>query len=72
MTDILIRDISDAALGEIDRLAAEAKISRNEYLRRWVNNGFRPVGKVTRADLARFAEMAKDLADPEIMRQAWS
>ena len=46
MTDILIRDVSDAALAEIDRLAAEAEISRNEYLRRWVNNGFRQTAKV--------------------------
>jgi hypothetical protein len=30
------------------------------------------IDRVGRADLERFAELARDLVDPEIMRQAWS
>jgi hypothetical protein len=30
------------------------------------------IDKMSRADLERFAELARDLADPEVMRQAWS
>jgi hypothetical protein len=72
MSDILIRDIPEATVAEIDRRASELGISRNEYLRRWLDQGIRPARKVTTDDLRRFSRLASDLDNPEVMRQAWS
>lgn len=72
MTDILIRDVPDATVTEIDQRASDLGISRNEYLRRWLSQGIRPTQRVTADDLRRFSRLASDLADPEVMRQAWS
>lgn len=72
MSDILIRDVPDAAVAEIDRRAHDMGISRNEYLRRWISRDFRPVEPVTPADLGRLSRLARDLGDPDIMREAWS
>lgn len=72
MSDILIRDVPEATIKEIDRRASDLGISRSEYLRRWLDQGIRPAEKVTTDDLRRFSRLATDLADPEIMRQAWS
>lgn len=72
MSDILIRDVPEATVVEIDRRASDLGISRSEYLRRWLDRGIRPARKVTADDLRRFSRLASDLADPEVMRQAWS
>jgi hypothetical protein len=72
MSDILIRDVPEATVAEIDRRASDLGISRNEYLRRWLDRDIRPTQKVTADDLRRFSRLADDLADPEVMRQAWS
>lgn len=72
MSDILIRDVPEATVMEIDRRASDQGISRNEYLRRWLDQGIRPARKVTADDLRRFSRLARDLADPEVMRRAWS
>jgi hypothetical protein len=72
MSDILIRDVPEATVMEIDRRASDLGISRNEYLRRWLDRDIRPAQKVTADDLRRFSRLASDLADPEVMRQAWS
>jgi hypothetical protein len=72
MSDILIRDVPEATVREIDRRASDLGISRNEYLRRWLDHGIRPAHKVTADDLRRFSRLASDLTDPEVMRQAWS
>lgn len=73
MSDILIRDVPEATVMEIDRRAKDLGISRNEYLRRWLEQGIRPAAqKVTTDDLRRFSRLAKDLSDPGVMSQAWS
>lgn len=72
MTDILIRDISEVTVAEIDRRARDLGISRNEYLRRWLDQGIREATPVTIDDFRRFRQIARDLADPEVMRQAWT
>jgi hypothetical protein len=72
MTDILIRDVPDSAVDEIDRRAHDMGVSRSELLRRWLTRDFRPAVPVTTGDLNRFAELAKDLCNPEVMGQAWS
>lgn len=72
MTDILIRDISEATVAEIDRRARDLGISRNEYLRRWLDQGIREATPTTVDDFRRFRQLTRDLADPEVMRQAWT
>ena len=73
MADILIRGVPDDLVVEIDAKAASAGLSRAEYLRRVLaRERTRGAGKVTMADLERFAERCADLADPKIMAKAWS
>lgn len=72
MSDILIREVPDATVAEIDRRAHELGISRNEYLRRWLDQTIRPAASTTIEDLRRVGRLTRDLADPDVMRQAWS
>ncbi|MFD6158848.1 ribbon-helix-helix protein, CopG family [Nocardia sp. NPDC060256] len=73
MTDILIRDVPDSTIAEIDRRAKDLGVSRSEFLRRWISRDFRSAAApVTAADLDRLGRLARDLDDPEVMRQAWS
>lgn len=74
MPNILIRDLSEEAIERIDAKATHLGLSRNEYLRRQLeaesaSESERPL--LTRADLVRAAEAARDLNDPEIMAGAW-
>lgn len=72
MPDILIRDVPESTVAEIDRRASHVGISRNEYLRRWLDTEIRAAQPVTPEDLRRVARLARDLADPDVMREAWS
>jgi hypothetical protein len=72
MSDILIRDVPESTVTEIDRRAGDLGISRNEYLRRWLDTEIRATQPVTAEDLRRFGRLARDLADPDVMREAWS
>jgi hypothetical protein len=72
MSDILIRDVAESTVAEIDRRASDLGVSRNEYLRRWLDTEMRIVQPVTAEDLRRFGRLARDLADPDVMREAWS
>ena len=73
MADVLIRDVPDEVLAVVDRRAAALGLSRSEYLRRQLSQeAARSEVAVTRADLQRLSELARDVEDPEIMRQAWS
>jgi hypothetical protein len=72
MSDILIRNVAESTVAEIDRRAGDLGISRNEYLRRWLDTEMRIVQPVTAEDLRRFGRLACDLADPDVMREAWS
>ena len=72
MPDILIRDVPEATVIEIDRLAHDRGISRNEFLRRWLDQGIRPAEPVTADDLRRVSRLTCDLREPDVMRQAWS
>lgn len=73
MPDILIRNVSEAAIEEIDKRAADAGLSRNEFLKRELERDMRPEPerRTTLEDLRRSAELTKDLLDPEIMAGAW-
>lgn len=73
MPDLLIRNVDDEIVRRIDADADRQGLSRNEYLRREIgrlsHRGPRPA---TLADLARSADALADLADDDVMRQAWS
>jgi len=73
MPDILIRDVPDEVLAALDAHAATLGLSRNEYLRRHLaQDAHRSGVQVTLEDLQWFTATFGDLADPEVMRQAWS
>jgi len=74
VSDVLIRGLSEAAVGRIDADAAAHGLSRNEYLRRRFEAERSPSaaqGQLTIEDLRRAAEAAKDLNDPTVMDAAW-
>jgi hypothetical protein len=62
------RQIAAQRLG----LAGDLGVSRNEYLRRWLDKEMRATQRVTAEDLRRVGRLASDLADPAVMREAWS
>jgi hypothetical protein len=72
MTDLLIRDVPEEVIAAIDAKARRVGVSRTEFLRRTLmRESATAGGEVTVGDLARFAETFADLADDDIMRQAW-
>lgn len=73
MPNILVRDLSQEAVDRIDSAAANLGLSRNEYLRRKLEEGANPTGQqtVTAEDWQRSAEVFADLADPTVMDAAW-
>ncbi|HLK00333.1 MAG TPA: ribbon-helix-helix protein, CopG family [Streptosporangiaceae bacterium] len=71
MTDMLIRDVPDEVIAIVDAHAARLGISRSEYVRRRLAQDAAGASKVSVADLQRFAEDFSDLADPDVMTQAW-
>jgi hypothetical protein len=73
MSDVLIRDVPDDVLAVIDHRASHLGLSRSEYLRRQLSQeAARGEEPVTTADLQRLSHTLRDLADPEVMDQAWS
>jgi hypothetical protein len=73
MPNILIRDLSQEAVDRVDAAAANLGLSRNEYLRRKLEEGTGPGGErvVTAEDWQRSADVFADLADPTVMDAAW-
>lgn len=73
MPNVLIRGLSDSAIKRIDAEAAALGLSRNEFLRRRLEQGVsRPAGATVDADdWRRSAEVFGDLADPDVMDAAW-
>lgn len=72
MTDLLIRAVPDAVLAAIDQRAKRLGLSRTEFLRRTLaREASRAHGSLTVEDLERFSELAADLTDERVMRQAW-
>jgi len=72
MTDILIRDVPEDVVAAVDALAARLGLSRSEYVRRRLaQDAARQDFPVSVEDLARFADVFGDLADPDVMSQAW-
>lgn len=72
MTDVLIRDVPDDVIAALDAHAGRLGLSRSEYVRRRLaQDAARPGSLVSVEDLARFTEVFGDLADPDVMSQAW-
>lgn len=73
MTNVLIRGLSDETIARIDRSAEKLGLSRNEYLRRRLEGDTprAPMATTTEADWKRSGEIFADLADPEVMADAW-
>jgi plasmid stability protein len=72
MGDVLLRDVPDEVLAALDARAARLGLSRSEYLRRRLTqDAALAPGTVSVDDLATFASVFKDLADPDVMSAAW-
>jgi Ribbon-helix-helix protein, copG family len=72
MTDVLIRDVPDDVIAALDAHAGRLGLSRSEYVRRRLAQDAATSGSpVSVRDLARFADLFGDLADPDVMSQAW-
>ena len=72
MTDMLIRDVPDDVIAALDAHARRLGLSRSEYVRRRLAQEAATFGSpVSVQDLARFADSFGDLADPDVMSQAW-
>jgi hypothetical protein len=72
MTDMLIRDVPEEVLAAVDARAGRLGLSRSEYVRRRLaQDAAASNTAVTTADLTRFGELFADLADPDVMGQAW-
>jgi len=73
VTDVLIRNVSEDALAQIDEQASNLGLSRSEYLRRQIEQlASRRSSSVSRVDFERLSELAVDLLDDDVMRDAWS
>lgn len=70
--NLLIRDIPDDVVAALDAEAGRLGLSRSEYVRRTLTlASARATDAVTVGDLSRFAKTFADLADPDVMAQAW-
>lgn len=73
MTDVLIRGVPDDDLSIIDQRAARLGLSRGEYLRRRIaQDAHRQQAEIDVDVLKRAADLAQDLLDNAVMRDAWS
>jgi plasmid stability protein len=72
MTDMLIRDVPDDVIAALEAHARRLGLSRTEYVRRRLaQDAAVSESSVSTGDLARFAATFSDLADPDVMTQAW-
>ncbi len=72
MTDMLIRDVPDDVIAALEAHARRLGLSRTEYVRRRLaQDAAVSDSPVTTGDLTRFASTFGDLADPDVMSQAW-
>ena len=73
MPDVLIRDVSGEDLAALDEHAKRAGLTRSEYLRRRLHaEARRTTTTVTAEDLSTLAALVPDLANLDVMRDAWS
>ena len=73
MPDVLIRNFPAEDLELLDEQARRVGLSRTEYLRRQLHReARRSETAVTVDDLSAFTGLLPDLADADVMRDAWS
>jgi Ribbon-helix-helix protein, copG family len=72
VADVLIRDVPPEVLAAIDARAQRVGLSRSEYLRRSLAREHVDPTEVTVADLEQFSSAFADLADDEVMGDAWT
>lgn len=73
MPDVLIRNFPADDLELLDEQARRVGLSRTEYLRRQLHREARRTeSAVTVHDLNSFSGLLSDLADSDVMREAWS
>jgi hypothetical protein len=69
---MLIRDVPDEVIAGLEAHARKLGLSRTEYVRRKLAQDAAVSGSsVSAGDLMRFADTFSDLADPDVMFQAW-
>ncbi len=72
MADVLVRDVPDEVVAALDARAGRLGLSRSEYLRRRLaQEAAMSEASVGPEDLVEFSQVFADLADPEVMSQAW-
>jgi hypothetical protein len=72
LADVLIRDVPDDVVAALDAHAGRLGLSRSEYVRRRLAQDAAVFDSaVSVGDLERFADVFGDLADPDVMAQAW-
>ena len=72
MAEVLIRDVPEAVLAGVDAHAARLRLSWVEYIRRRLaSDAASSRTMVSADDLRSFADRFTDLADVEIMGEAW-
>jgi plasmid stability protein len=72
MADMLIRDVPDDVVAVLEARARRLGLSRSGYVRRRLaQDAAVPDSPVSAVDLVRFAESFSDLANPDVMSQAW-
>lgn len=73
VADVLIRDIPDEVIAAIDARAKRVGLSRTEYLRRALERERAGTSdQVTPDHFRQLSTLAADLADPDVMANAWS
>jgi hypothetical protein len=72
VTNVLIRGLSESTVERIDVEASALGLSRNEFLRRKLEgDSARPDETTTDENWRRAGEIFADLADPDVMADAW-
>lgn len=72
MADLLIRDLTPEVLAALESKAALLGLSRAEYIRRTLTQEARlGTESVTEQHLASLLEQLPDLANKEVMENAW-
>ncbi len=72
ITDVLIRDVPEDVIAAVDAHAGRLGLSRSEYVRRRLaQDAAVHDTTVSVEDLARFADVFGDLANPDVMSRAW-
>lgn len=70
--DVLVRDVPEDVLAGVDAHAARLGLSRVEYIRRRLAADAASTREaVSVTDLCSFADLAQDMADPQVMGAAW-